>query len=206
MLNFDMLLGLFTNNGEWFWVMCQFIAVTTTLFLILRQLRFQRNSHLVNSLSTLDTRWKSNLMLQARRLACERYRPDQTTIDQATTFVSLFFEELGMYYRRKTLDIEAIWEVYSYDIECYWIIAKNSIFNFRKQHNDPTIFTNFQGLYESIQKVNKKKGAPVGERTAQDVKEFIEWELENIQFIENIRTSLVAEETLVPPPLNTRES
>ena len=64
------LLEIFSQDGNWFWGMSQFIVITISLILILRQLRIQADAHLVNSLTTLEYRWKSQLMLKARRITC----------------------------------------------------------------------------------------------------------------------------------------
>ena len=62
------LLEIFSQDGSWFWGMSQFIVITISL--ILRQLRIQADAHLVNSLTTLEYRWKSQLILKARRITC----------------------------------------------------------------------------------------------------------------------------------------
>ncbi len=146
---------IFSEEGAWFWVMCQSLVVTITLVFILRQLKIQGSAHLVNSITVLDNRWKSQIMLKARRLTCEKYRPDRTSVDQATAQICYFFEEIGIYCKRSILDLETVWEIYSYDIEHYWMITKNGIHHLRKKKNDPTYYKNFQNLYNTFAKIQE---------------------------------------------------
>lgn len=176
---------IFSTNGSWFWDMSQFFVITISLILIIRQLRLQRDAHLVNSLATLDARWKSQLMLKARKKTCEQYSPDSKTVNQYAAQILYFFEELGMYMEKNIMTIDVIWEIYSYDIEHYWPITKNGILSLRKKSNDSSYYSNFEKLYNSIQKYNKKMKTPFTERTAEEIADFITGEKQNILFIDS---------------------
>jgi hypothetical protein len=186
MLNFD-LSKIFGHEGDWFWLMCQFLAVSITLIFILRQIRLQKDSHLVNSFTCLENRWNSIMMIQARRRTCERYRPGMTSITQPTAHVCYFFEELGVYCKRGILDKGIVWEIYSFDIEHYWIMVKNSILCFRRDLGDETFYNNFEFLYQEMLLMNRKQGAPLREKTSEDIASFIAYELGIIEFIESTR-------------------
>jgi hypothetical protein len=178
---------IFSQAGEWFWTMCQFFAVSTTLFFILRQIRLQNDSHLVNSFASLEGRWNALMMLQARRLSCERFRPGITAIEQPISQIGYLFEEIGVYCRRGILDKEIVWEIYSYHVEHYWIMAKNGVLSFRKDFRDETFYKNFEYLYHEMCRISKVKGAPTYEKTFDDIVGFIGYELGIVEFIEHTK-------------------
>lgn len=185
MLNF--LRQIFSQSGEWFWIMCQFIVVSITLILILRQVRLQNDSHLVNSFASFEARWNSMMMLQARRLSCERYRPGMTSIEQPIAHIGYFFEEIGVYCKRGILDKEIVWEMYSFHIEHYWVMAKNSILSLRRESRDETFYKNFEDLYQTMCDLNRKNSAATYEKTSEDVVRFIGYELGVVEFIERAK-------------------
>lgn len=182
---------IFSQEGEWFWTMCQFFAVTITLLLILRQIRLQNDSHLVNSFALLEDRWNSLMMLQARRLACDRFRPGITSIEQPVSHIGYFFEEIGVYCKRGILDKDIVWEIYSYHIEHYWIMAKNGILSFRRDVRDDTFYKNFEYLYHEMCRIGQIKGAPNYEKTSEDIAGFIAYELGIIEFIERAKEASI---------------
>jgi hypothetical protein len=185
---------IFSQAGEWFWTMCQFFVVSITLFLILRQIRLQNDSHLVNSFACLESRWNSLMMLQSRRLTCERFKPNITSMEQPTAHLGYFFEEIGVYCRRGILDKEVIWEMYSFHIEHYWIMAKNSILCFRKECGDGTFYKNFEYLYNEMLQISRKKGAPTHEKTSEDIVGFIGYELGIVEFLEHTKELSVSKD------------
>jgi len=188
---------IFSQTGEWFWTMCQFLAVTITLLLILRQIRLQNDSHLVNAFALLESRWNSLMMLQARRMSCERYRPGITSIEQPIAHIGYFFEEIGIYCKRGILDKEVVWEIYSYHIEHYWVMAKNGVLSIRRSLRDETFYKNFEALYYEMSKVSKSKGAPTHEKTSEDIAEFIVYELGVVEFIERAKETSVVDATVL---------
>lgn len=197
---------IFSQNGEWFWAMCQFLVVSITLLLILRQLRLQNDSHLTTAFASFESRWNSRMMLQARRLVCERYAPNATNVEQALAQVAYFFEELGVYCKRRILDEEVLWEIYSFQIENYWVMGKNGISCFRKEFGDQTFFRNYESLYFRMREINVKKGAPADERTSQDLADFIFHELQIIEFIEfNQDTSFGTRDRVLADSVTTSE-
>ncbi|MGB9179646.1 MAG: hypothetical protein WCB68_10425 [Pyrinomonadaceae bacterium] len=134
------------------------------------------------------------MMLQARRLTCENYTPDRQEVDLAASLVCAFVEELAVYHRRKIIDIDTIWEFYSFPVEHYWIIVKNGILTMRNDLRDPTYYDKFQGLYEKIREMNRKKGAPSDEKTSDLIHRFIKIELQNIQFLKEVQNPKGLEE------------
>jgi|GEM_PF-1322977 len=167
---------------EWFWVMCQFIAVTCTLVFIVRQIKIQNDSHLVTSFASFEERWNSQMMLKARKQVCFGYKPDNVAVDATTHHVGLFFEELGVYCSKGVLNRDIVWEIYSFEIEHYWLMTRNAIYSFRKKQNDNTFYYNFERLHQHMKNIGVKKKAPMHERTQDDIQRFIEHELERVHF------------------------
>ncbi len=179
-------IAFFGPGSEWFWQMLQcFVVVLTGLFVV-RQIQLQGDSHIVNSFTQLNQRWNSQLMLTARRIACEHYRPDNKSIDQASGQVAMFFEEVGAYCRRGRLNRDLLWELFSFDIEHYWPILENNIVSMRKHFgNDLTYYHHFERLHRDMLRISKKKGAGIGKKTQEDIRSFVAFELGVVSFLES---------------------
>ncbi|HEV7504542.1 MAG TPA: hypothetical protein VGS07_06505 [Thermoanaerobaculia bacterium] len=177
----------FGKDYEWFWVMCQCVALVCTFFFIWRQIKLQNDSHLVNSFAILGDRWKSPMMLVARRDICLRSKgPDNPLVlDGTVHHLCLFFEELGAFCSQDVLDPEIVWEIYSFEIEHYWIIIRKAVFAFREEQGDRTFFYHFEKLHKRTSDLSLKKGASVKERTKEDIASFAEYELETVNFFLN---------------------
>jgi hypothetical protein len=184
-MNLSFILGNLQN--EWFWLMSQTIVFTLTLMFIGRQIRIDGNSHLVNSIKILNDTWNDETLLKARRTVCQRYISGESNMDRIAAKVGNHFEEIGIYYRRKALPLEIIWEMYSYTIEHYWLILENAIIKRRKEDRDDTYFENFEKLYQKLLSYNSKKGADAHKKVDDEVKKFIKIELEDIGIIEEVR-------------------
>ncbi len=175
---------LFSPNGEWFWIMCQFFTVAISLFLILRQLRFQRDAHLINSMDILNRRWNSKLMVQARRSLCHEYNPESKSLSHSSIIVCTFFEELGIFLNRKIVDIDIVWDLYSFYIEHYWGMARNGVMVLRREENDNSYYERFEGLYSEIQHYSRSKGFPKHDRATDEIRNFINIELQSTRLIQ----------------------
>ncbi len=169
-------------ESEWFWMMCQVFIVLFTFAFVLRQLKLQNDSHLVNSFDILNKRWNSETMLKARRMVCEQYEKDHDGVSGSMEYVCLFFEELGTFTASKVLNIDLVWEIYSFEIEHYWVIANDDIIDFRQNQNDNSFYYHFERLYCRILELSAAKKVPSSKRTRKEVKQFIEEELKKINF------------------------
>lgn len=167
----------FGPSYEWFWTMSQCAVVLFTLLFILRQIKLQNDAHLVNSFAILGDRWNSPMMLHARRDICLRSKAGQSHLDGTMHHLCLFFEELGAFCSKNVLDPDIVWEIYSFEIEHYWVMARDSITHFRKAQGDKTFYYHFERLYKLTQSLGEKKGASIHERTRDDVANFINHEL-----------------------------
>jgi hypothetical protein len=173
---------LFGPGSEWLWAMCQAIAVPVTLALILRQIKLQNDSHLVNSFAIFGTRWNSEMMLKARQEVCSRYQPNNDYVDATLTHVCLFYEELGIFCAKNILNSDVVWELFSFDIEHYWIMSRSAIATFRRNQNDQTFYSHFEDLHKRMKRHSDRNGAPTHERTPEDVAKYIHFELEKVKY------------------------
>jgi cytochrome c biogenesis factor len=177
---------IFGNDSEWLWIMVQSLAVIVTGVLVLRQLRLQRNAHLVSSFSILHDRWNSQMMLRARHLVCTGYKPESRDINFQSCLVGTFFDELGGYCRLGHLDINMAWENYSFYVEHYWVILENQINCYRERNgNDRSYYHHFERLYDEFRKISESRNVPAGRRSHDAIKNFITFENDAFKFLEN---------------------
>ncbi len=162
--------------------MAQFLVVTVSLFLIYRQLRVQGRNHLISSLDSLDKRWNSDLLINARKVLCENWET-KDSMDPAGQLVAGFFEELGVYVRQDILSKDVVWEIYSHYIEHYWSMLAPPINKVRSTMRDPTSYTNFESLYNTMISHSKKKGAPEFMRTEEQIRHFSRAELAAVRLL-----------------------
>ncbi len=168
-----MIKNMFCERASWFWSMAQFFAIVTSLVLIYRQVRVQRQSNLLQTLVSLDNRWNSQEMLASRKKACENYLLDQLRIMREQSDVIGFFEDVGVYLEREVFDTESIWDKYSYYIEHYWAMYQPHIMEFRAESKDPTWYEKFEALKNKMEKFSSKRGLKVVGKTQEELKKFI---------------------------------
>ena len=163
---------IFGTDSSWFWAMCQFIVITISLIFIYRQLRIQRQANALSSLKSLDDKWRSINMAKARYAVCKKCGHDDKKIRHNEENILDFFEEMGLFLKRKVFDKKAIWEFYSYYIEHYWPILQPKIVEIRAETQDKTWFSNFEYLYKKCVLVSNKKGTPDPTKTEDRIKKF----------------------------------
>jgi hypothetical protein len=152
---------LFWGTGsEWFWAFLQFLAVAITLFLIYWQIRLQTASHVVQSLSTIHTRWNSESMLRVRQHVCSRWIKGNRDFDGVAQYLAEFMEELGNYLRIRAVTDRDIWEVQSWYIEHYYLMLENGIEQYRQTYNDESLYLQFQFLFNRMRKMDLKRHSP----------------------------------------------
>jgi hypothetical protein len=188
------------QSSQWFWVMLQSLVVGLTLIYLAKQLRMQSKtnlvlakqfrlqtqSHLVNAFAVMHDRWQSPILLVARTRFCGDWKHSTERISPAIAQVAMFFEEMETYCKIGILDPDVAWEIYSFEIEHYWVMAENAITSFRSSKNDSTFYKNFEMLYKLMLDLSQKKGAPSSKRTAAELTDFIQLETEMVQLISGI--------------------
>ena len=169
--------NLIGSGSSWFWTMATFFVILLSLIFIYRQVRYQRYANMLSTLAHLDARWKSTEMINARRHVCEDYEKNEKTIFQPEELLLAFFEEIGHYLRRRVFDVSIVWEFYSYYVDYYWVIVEPRIKEFRTSSHDKTWFSEFEFLAKQLAEYSKKRRASTVEKTDEQVKKFIQGEL-----------------------------
>ena len=176
---------IFGQNSAWFWTMLQAIVVAITLYLIYRQLRVGRYSNMLDTLARLDEKWFSEVMLKARHGICCDYVNPEKKEDRRITYreamVLDFFEDIGIFLKRRVLEKETVWESYSYSIEHYSQMLQVRVTEFRASSKDQSWYDNFQALAETMRKVSKKRGASTQDKTEQEMKLFARGEIQRLE-------------------------
>ena len=147
-------------GSEWFWAFLQFVVVALTLALIYVQFRVQTASHVVQSLSTIHTRWNSESMLRVRHHVCSQWIAGHRNFDAVGQYLAEFMEELGNYRRIHALTNRDLWEVQSWYIEHYYAMFKKGIKKYRQTYNDDSIYSQFELLFNYMRKEDIKQNSP----------------------------------------------
>jgi hypothetical protein len=87
--------------------------------------------------------------------------------------VANFFEMVGVFTRRRVLDTEMVWSTLSYYAVLYFAALRQRITDERR--HDRTLYTDFEWLYEQMQRRSGKNEAP----TPQEIRDFVDNEPNN---------------------------
>ena len=164
------------NDSQWFWAMAQVFAVAISLWFIWRQIHFQRMANSLSTLAQFESRWTSQEMSAARKAVCEAFRDNARFGAQSTERVACFFEELGLHVTSKVFELAMVWELYSTYIEHYWPILEPRVAEMQKK--DPSVYTSFQDLHRRIKEHSRKKKAPAGVFSHEELLDFVKEELD----------------------------
>jgi len=154
------------------------------------QLQLQSKAHLVNAFAVMNDRWRSPILLMARMYFCRDWKHNAKRISPAVQQVAMFFEEMGAYCKKGILDLDIAWELYSFEVEHYWVMAENSIISFRTDKKDLSFYRYFEWLYKQMQLVSAKKNAPSNKRMDAEVEDFIQLESETVELLGSVRTPM----------------
>jgi hypothetical protein len=80
------------------------------------------------------------------------YDFDKETGPREFNQVCVFFEGVGILFKRKVIDITMIEDLFGRNIARVWEKVKTGVFKLRQQHNDPTILSEFEYLYNEMKK------------------------------------------------------
>lgn len=173
-------MNLWGPNSSWFWTMAQFFAVAASLLFIYRQVAAQAQSNMLQTLGTLSSRWESEEMKKFRKVVSERYGQNMLQIGMAEGGVLGFFEDIGIFLKRRALDAEIVWDNYSYYIEHYWPLLEPNVRRYREQTNSITWFINCERLYGQMLRYSRKKRIKVKPKTEAEMKKFVRGETETL--------------------------
>ncbi len=120
-------------------------------------------------------------MLNARKEACSKYLMNDKIITRTDELVLGFFEDLGLYSKKRVFDLEIVWGKYSQNIIYYWSILEPGVSDLRKSTNDLSWYEDFQTLSKKIIIHSRKRGITNGKNTEIDLDKFANTEVEYIE-------------------------
>lgn len=163
---------------DWFWTMMQFFIVAATLLLIYRQVKIQTAAHIVQTLSNIDTRWNSEIMLRARLKVCSNWISGEKKFGEIGIYIAGFMEELGVYVQTGAVPPKFMWEAQSWHIEHYYCMFKDGIEHLRELHKDINLYTQFESLYKKMNEINRENNSPAFIRREEELNRFANGEIE----------------------------
>jgi len=160
--------------GTWGLVVATSLLVIVTWWMLRQQTNDNRENLRLDFYLTLINRFDSEVMLRARRLLAQQFLSSAPR-DKVQETVLNFFEDMGLFLERRFVDEELIWNTFGFYAVRWWAASKDYILEERKRQNDPTLFTDFEGLVNRLRAKDKKSG--LAEASASEVKDFLEDEL-----------------------------
>jgi hypothetical protein len=114
-------------------------------------------------------------MQRVRLSVCSRWKSNTCEFDGACEYIAEFIEELATFVETKAVSEKIMWDVQSWNIECYWPMFKDGIAKLRNEYKDNTLYTGFQNLFDAITEISKKEGA--SPKNPKDISDFIDREI-----------------------------
>lgn len=149
---FHFCFSIFGDNSGAFWTMMSFFAILSSFVFIIKQIRISNNANMISFIDSMEAKWWSSDFKQARKNVCSS-STKHIEVDHERLLG--FFEDFGILYQRGVVDLDLIWEKFSYYIENYWKLLSPNVHKYQKQ--DRTYFSNFTLLQEKIHRLSKKK-------------------------------------------------
>jgi hypothetical protein len=153
--------------------------VAVTLVAVFWQMNRQREVNAVTLLVRLTGTWDSEQMRQNRERLKQSFLMKSPVarirVGQTMAPIANFFELVGFFTRRGALREVMVWSTFSYYVIPYFAAMKDRIAHDRGVEDDPSLYTDFEWLYNRMQ---RRKGSKVGP-TAEQLHDFISNEPDN---------------------------
>lgn len=141
--------------------------------------------HSATLITSLDDRFNSAEWRGYRKQCQEKlnaYRLGATELDLSENFPVLpFFENLGYLTRTGTLDKMMVWNKFGSYVVGYYLaltVRKDVIHEVRQKAGDPTLWEEFEWLYQECVEIYQKKGINFDDKNLRVVKitQLLKWE------------------------------
>lgn len=152
--------------------MLQFLAVISGFYFLFKQINLLREKNMLDTLLNIDALWKSNTLCKNRKMACEKYLENTKNINLEESVVLGFFEDIGLYVKRKVFGLDVVWEKYSYYIDHYWDMYEPHIQAYREGTSDDTWFHSFEYLKSKMDQFSQQRGIIVTKKTIEEINKF----------------------------------
>jgi hypothetical protein len=162
-------------------------AAIGVIIAILAVIRQSNDTHItlgVQLLHDLNKHFDSEKMRQYRRdiakLCIKREKGAKivsTKICTQAADVMNFFCAVGMFLKRKILDLEFTYALFSSFVIVYWEILEKDVYEVRKLTNDNSNWEEFEYLYKQMKKYERKFKKPLGKVSEDLIQLFLKAEL-----------------------------
>ncbi|MEM7082233.1 MAG: hypothetical protein AAF465_05825 [Pseudomonadota bacterium] len=122
-----------------------------------RSANAQANSLIFGALASLSTRWNSLPMFRARHAVSSRYLRAGELEEGVWEIIAEFFEHLGTCLRAEAISSGIVWDTYSWYIENYWLIVKDTVVDLREEDGDPAYYERFEQLFNQMTDITKSQ-------------------------------------------------
>ena len=153
-------------------------AVACALLVVWLQNRSARRLLGFQLFAQMAKQYDSQEMLQARSRLADTLLADEASLDVDET-VLMHYENLALLVRRRLIDRQLVWNIYSYDAPRYWFALSSYIRTFREKYSEPSYLEEFEGM---VKWLNSIKRSPLGTRlhprefTSSDLRDFLRTE------------------------------
>lgn len=147
-------------------------AAIGVIIAILAVIRQSQDTHVtlgVQLLHDLNKQFDSEKMRQYRReiakLCIKREKGAEIVSTEICTHaaeVMNFFCTVGMFLKRKILDLEFTYALFATWVIVYWEIVEKDVYEVRKLTNDDSNWEEFEFLYKQMKKYERKLKKPPG--------------------------------------------
>lgn len=193
-----LLKNILGQESSWFWTMVQAIIVGITLLFIYSQVRIQRYTNMLTTLNSLIERWNSEIITKARIITCQQYLANQKKVEDINIVRVLnFFEELGLYYKKKVFDTDVLWSMFALQVENYWSVLSPMIHEYRAEEKDKTYYEDFEYMKNEFEKYSRKRGLNIVDKTGDQIREYAEKQIIRLE------KSLTEQGKTLPPDENS---
>ncbi len=145
---------IFGEKSSWFWGMLNTLTFIISFIFIYKQIRIQNKANMISFIFNSDLKWKEEKYIEARKSVINKVG---NSIDYNDELILSFFEDLGIFQKNKIVEIDLIWDKFSYYIENYWKYYESNVLEFRANSNDNTWYDNFERLYYDTLKLSRIK-------------------------------------------------
>jgi len=158
-------------HATWALVAITFLLVLVTLGIAWRQSEAMRADLKARFLLTFIDRFDGSRLRKARKELGRRLLANAARGQIEETVIE-FFEDMGLFLRRRYLDEELIWSTFGFFAVRWWAACKGYVLEVRRVHDDSTLFTDFEHLAKRF--LSRDAGAGLTEPTPSDLKQFLE--------------------------------
>lgn len=157
----------------------ELILIAGSVYFLWMQLKILNNDNSLKRINELEDYWGSVKCLEARQQICSN--PENNSIGKYEYQILGFFEKMGLYYSKRILDRDSIWDLFGEDILYYFSILESNILELRNKRGDETYYDKFEELNDLMKKEYKKRIKKTFTLSSQTKQEFLDYECDLVE-------------------------